>query len=63
MKITKTSPISGKTTTRHLNVTNEQIERWQKGELIQEVFPHLSPEDREFLKTGITTREWQELFG
>jgi hypothetical protein len=41
-----------------LPVTNEQIERWQNGELIQNVFPHLSPSEREFLISGVTPEEW-----
>lgn len=63
MKITRISPFTGKTHTFELNVTSEQIFRWQGGELIQNVFSHLTPDEREFLKTGITPDEWNDAFG
>jgi hypothetical protein len=30
--------------------------------LIQEAFPFLSADEREFIKTGITSSEWNEMF-
>lgn len=62
MKITRTSTISGKTRTRDIDVTEEQLSRWKAGGLIQVVMPHLSSDDREFLMSGITPEEWDELF-
>jgi hypothetical protein len=36
---------------------------WKSGEkLLQDAFPRLSPSDREFIKSGITDEEWDELF-
>ncbi|WP_396189902.1 hypothetical protein [Flavobacterium sp.] len=29
---------------------------------MQDAFPHLSADDREFIMTGITAEEWNELF-
>lgn len=63
MQVTRTSPLSRKTNTREINVTDVQLARWHRGELIQNVMPHLSPDDREFLMTGITPEEWAETFG
>jgi hypothetical protein len=60
MRITKMSIISGKTTFMDLDITDAQLRRWKGGELIQNVFPHLSPDEREFLMTGITHDEWEE---
>lgn len=62
MKITRTSPITGITRTKELDVTPERLEIWQAGALIQNVFPNLSADDREFLMTGITADERDELF-
>lgn len=31
--------------------------------LIQEAMPNISADDREFIKTGITTDEWEGAFG
>lgn len=63
MKITRISPFTGKEHTFDLNVTAEQIFRWQKGELIQNAMPQLTPDEREFIKTGITPDEWNDAFG
>ena len=63
MLIAKTSMISGKTNTMVLSITNAQLERWVGGELIQDVFPDLSVDQREFLMTGITPEEWDLTFG
>ena len=35
---------------------------WQNGQSIQTAFPFLSNEEREFLMTGITPTEWNEIF-
>lgn len=61
MIIQRKSVISGIVRQRDLDVTAEQIARWQGGELIQNVFPHLSVSDREFIVTGTTDDEWNQL--
>ena len=33
-----------------------------KKELIQDVFPELTPPQREFIKTGVSESEWNNLF-
>lgn len=63
MLVTRVSPFSGKTNSMELPITQEQLDRWNSGSLIQNVFPHLDPGQREFLKTGITPQEWEETFG
>jgi hypothetical protein len=62
MKITRTSPFSGKTNTREIAVTADQLAEWQNGKMIQDVMWNLSADDREFLMTGITPEEWAETF-
>ena len=62
MLITRKSSYSGIERTLDLNVNQEQIDAWQNGALIQNVMPQLSPDEREFLITGITNSEWQEAF-
>lgn len=61
MLITRTSIISGKITEMDLPITEDQIIRWKQGELIQNVFPELTPDEREFFMTGITSEEWDAL--
>jgi hypothetical protein len=63
MQVTKQSRISGKISSMDLNITSEQLDRVNLGiELIQNIVPHLSSDEREFLITGITPQEWNELF-
>lgn len=46
-----------------IDITDRELLRIMRGdELIQNIVPHLSPEDREFLMTGITPEEWKEMF-
>ena len=63
MQITRKSPFSGKTQTREIDVTQEQLDAWQNGKLIQQAMPNVAAADREFIKTGITPAEWAETFG
>ena len=63
MNITRTSLATGTTRTLDLNVTLEQLNNYAQGALLQDAFPHLNPDDREFIKTGITPEEWDSLFG
>ena len=62
MLITNTSTLTGIKHTREINCTQEMINDWQNGALIQNVMPHLSNEDREFLITGTTPEEWDKAF-
>lgn len=62
MEITRTSMYSGITRSRVLDITEEQLAAYRDGVLIQNAFPHLSDEDREFFLTGITRNEWIEMF-
>lgn len=43
-------------------VTREQCEAYCKGALVQNAFPNLSVEDREFIVSGMTEEEWEVLF-
>lgn len=63
MKITRKSPFSGKINSMEIDVTQDQIDRWQNGELIQNAMPNLTPDEREFIKTGIEPEEWDSMFG
>ena len=63
MMITRVSPFSGKTNSKEIPVTEQQIANWEAGELIQNAMPNISADDREFIKTGITAEEWEETFG
>lgn len=61
--VTARSAFSNKFHTRRMEMNLPDYERWmQTGEPIQNVLPRLSPDDREFLLTGVTPEEWDEAF-
>ena len=62
MEITRISKYSGIMRTRLLDITEEQLDDYTRGALIQSAFPNLTDEEREFFLTGITPNEWAEMF-
>jgi hypothetical protein len=63
MQFTKVSQASGLEHTRELPISYLEYEAWKySGQFIQDYFPNLSADDREFLLTGVTPEEWNELF-
>ena len=64
MLIARISILSGRLNALDLDVTAEQLAAYESRTiLLQDAFPHLPPEEREFIKTGITPEEWEETFG
>lgn len=65
MNITRISPLTGKATTMDLPVTYVQMAEFAlpgQRRLIQEIFPDLTPTQREFIKTGYTQADWDAMF-
>lgn len=62
MLITRKSQQSGIERTIDIPVTQEQLEAFEGGMLIQRAMPNLTPNQREFILTGITQEEWDEMF-
>ena len=58
------STLSGKLHTQVVSITEEQFDflckHWLKS--ITEVCPSLTPAEREFLLSGVTSEEWDEVF-
>jgi hypothetical protein len=44
-----------------IHLFNQGWYHWMNGELVQRAFPFLSNAEREFLITGLTPEEWDEL--
>ena len=63
MKIVKRNPFTGLNCTVDIpNLTEEQYSRWKtSGRPIQEVLPHLSADDREFLISGMLPEQFNEM--
>lgn len=63
MQITRTSQLSDITRTMEIPVTQENLNSYYKeGKLLQDSFPGLTASQLEFIKTGITEEEWDNLF-
>jgi hypothetical protein len=65
--ITRRSPFTGKLNQMEIPLTHKEYGKcatlWQTGMLIQDAFPMLDASQREFIKTGITPQEWDNMFG
>ena len=61
-EFTKKSMMSGKMHSVKMMVDMDDYAAWQNGQLIQNAMPYLSPDEREFLMTGITKEEWNTMF-
>lgn len=65
-KISKRSAISGTLNEIEIPMSDEEFtkayEVYKAGALIQVAFPNLTPAQREFIMTGITQEEWDEMF-
>ena len=61
MRIARMSLWSKKTHTMDLDITPEQLAAWRDGMVIQQAMPHLTATEREFLISGMTQEEWEEM--
>ncbi len=64
MQVTRTSPLTGKSNTMELDVTQAELDELHSHNrrLIQHIFPTLSQSEREFIKTGYTQEDWDNIF-
>tara|TARA_R110000823_G_scaffold249321_1_gene372735 strand:+ start:190 stop:372 length:183 start_codon:yes stop_codon:yes gene_type:complete len=54
--------LTGDTNTMEIDVTQDQLDAWKNGMLIQDAMPNLTAEHREFIKTGTTPEVWTKNF-
>ena len=54
--------MTGRLQNMDLDITQKHLDRWLGGEHIQDVMPHLSDEEREFLISGMTPADWDIMF-
>jgi hypothetical protein len=67
MKIRKRSLISGKISEMNIDVNRDLYVMWESSPVetrphVQNAFPMLTPDEREFILTGVTPEEWKDLF-
>ena len=60
MLITRQSMFTGIVRTLDLPVTEAQMIAWENGEYPQRAFSNLTPDQIEFIMTGVTGEEWDE---
>ena len=62
-KFVRRSSLTDKVSSMMIAVSYAQVMAWEEGdELIQNALPsHLTADEREFLMTGITPAEWNEM--
>ena len=65
IQVTRQSIITKKINTMELPITQEHLDTYETvGDiLIQDAFPNLDAEQREFILTGVTPQEWNDTFG
>ena len=66
VRLYKRSPIDGTTNYMDLPTESYKIQHWNNSPeqlpLIENYFPELTPEQREFILTGIIPRQWNDTF-
>lgn len=66
MEVTRISPLTGKPNTINIPITEDEykaaLAKYRRGGLIQDVFPTLTKDQREFVKTGLTAEDWKVLY-
>jgi hypothetical protein len=68
MLISKKSQATGVWHTMNVNASPEKLKEWEGMKpsdrpYIQDFFPELNADEREFLLTGVTPEEWNRFFG
>jgi hypothetical protein len=64
VELTRSSDFTGNVNSMVLPVTQGMLDRYYVGnECVQDVFPALSADQREFIMTGVTPAEWDSLCG
>ena len=65
--IERVSTLSGITHVRAIDMGEQAFtkahEAWANGTLVQNAFPTLDADDREFIVSGITEDEWSAIYG
>ena len=62
-EIEKTSPVTGRLNIMEIEMNPNDYVRWKKGGVnIQEALPYLSIDEREFLITGLSPEDWENMY-
>ena len=61
MKIYRSSPLTGRVNVMDIDISASQYRDWEQGGLIQDVMPHISADEREFIISGSTREDWETM--
>jgi len=61
-ELERKSPLTGKVNIMEIKMNPNDYLSWKNGEVIQNALPYLSANEREFIKTGITPNDWEQLY-
>lgn len=62
MTIIRISPFTGNPISKEIDVTEEEMAKFNAGENLETAFPNISFEDREFIARGITQEDWDRAY-
>ena len=65
-EVIRVSPLTGNTNVMYMDISDAQIEEWNDADrtrLIQDIFPNLNDDEREFIMTGYTVSDWRAIYG
>jgi hypothetical protein len=66
VNVTRVSALTHRQHTMRIKISPQDFRKGynlaQSGMYIQDAFPTLTPVEREFIKTGITPEEWENVF-
>ena len=60
--IERKSPFTGMVNQMEIELDPNDYVNWKNGVNIQDAFPYLTADEREFIKTGITPEDWAAEF-
>tara|TARA_B110001454_G_C12553087_1_gene364438 strand:- start:226 stop:441 length:216 start_codon:yes stop_codon:yes gene_type:complete len=66
INLERKSPRTGKVNSMDLITTKKALDEYYGGtsaRYVQDIFPNLTSDEREFIMTGYTPEDWDELFG
>jgi len=66
MQVSKMSPFTGNINTMTLDISPNQMAEFsdpRRTRLVQDIFPNLSQDEREFIMSGTTPDDWKQMFG
>ena len=65
-EVVRVSPLTGNTNVMYMDISDDQINEWNdanRTRLIQDIFPNLNDDEREFIMTGYTVSDWRAIYG